>query len=302
MTPIDPRTLRNAFGTFMTGVTVVTALDHNKAPIGFTANSFTSVSLDPPLVLVCVANSSKNYAALAGADGFAVNILAENQIEISNTFARPSEDRFAHVAWHPGPAGSPVLQGGSAWFDCTMHQTVDAGDHMILIGQVRAFDSSIHPGLGYVRGAYVTPSTSTEAIAQHAKLIVSALIVRDNQVLLQDDGNGGLALPEIDVTKGGASDAIKHVIAKTGLRAEPGFVYALYEDTGRKIQHIVFLCQASDGAPHLGAFVPISASAFDDVTDPATLSMLQRFATESTLENYGVYYGNHNSGEVRFTA
>lgn len=302
MTKIDPRALRNAFGTFMTGVTVVSSLDVNKAPIGFTANSFTSVSLDPPLVLVCLANSSKNYDALSKADGFAVNVLAENQIDISNTFARPSDDRFANVMWQPGPQGSPILDDVSAWFDCTMHKTIDAGDHMILIGEVRAFDSSIHPGLGYVRGAYVTPATVAEAMARHTRLIVSGLIVRENQILLQDDGNGGLGLPEIDVTNGGASGAVKDLIERTGLYAEPGFVYALYEDTERKIQHIVFLCQASEGTPNNGAFVPISPSAFDDVTDPATLSMLQRFAAESSLGNYGVYYGNHNSGKVRFTA
>ncbi|MGB3279318.1 MAG: flavin reductase family protein [Pseudorhodobacter sp.] len=149
MTPLDPRALRNAFGTFMTGVTVVTAHDENGAPLGFTANSFTSVSIDPPLVLVCLANSSQNYDALVAAPGFAVNILAETQIAVSNTFARKVDDRFASVAWRKGPNGAPILNGVSAWFDCRMFKTVDAGDHVILIGEVMAFDQTATPGLGY---------------------------------------------------------------------------------------------------------------------------------------------------------
>ena len=141
MTPPDPRALRNAFGTFITGVTVVTSHDRVGAPIGFTANSFTSVSLDPPLVLVCLAKTSSNYDMLMQAAGFAVNVLSEAQVELSNTFARPAKDRFADLTWDKGPEGSPVLDGVTAWFDCKMHKTVDAGDHAILIGEVMAFDS-----------------------------------------------------------------------------------------------------------------------------------------------------------------
>nr|WP_241525576.1 flavin reductase family protein [Pseudophaeobacter leonis] len=100
----------------MTGVTVVTSHDSDGQPIGFTANSFSSVSLEPPLVLVCMANSSSNFKALTQATGFAVNVLAADQKEVSNTFARPVEDRFATVDWHPGPNGAPILAGVSAWF------------------------------------------------------------------------------------------------------------------------------------------------------------------------------------------
>ncbi|AZV78423.1 flavin reductase [Parasedimentitalea marina] len=299
MTPLDPRALRTAFGTFMTGVTVVTAHDNDGAPLGFTANSFTSVSLDPPMVLVCLASTSRNYDALVTADGFAVNILTENQIEISNTFARPVEDRFATVKWHNGPQGSPILDGVSSWFDCSMHKTVDAGDHVILIGQVEAFDANSTPGLGYARGAYVTPSTAAEALEHSPNLIVSALIEKDGHVLLVDDGNGGLALPECVVEGQGASAAIKTLISSTGLQAQPGFVYSVFEDLDRKRQHISFLCQTAEGEPSKGVFVPLTGSALDDMTDPAILTMLERFAAESVLGNYGVYFGDQKSGEVR---
>ena len=296
---IDPRALRSAFGTFMTGVTVVTALDENGAPLGFTANSFSSVSLDPPMVLVCVANTSRNYDSLVKARGFAVNVLAENQIDVSNTFARPVEDRFAAVSWHKGPNGAPILADVTAWFDCRMHKTVDAGDHTILIGQVEGFDSTAAPGLGYSRGAYVTPTTAAEAIEPSSNLVMSALIERNGEILLIDDGSGGMALPEQKVKSEGASAALTQLIASTGLQAKPGFVYSVFEDVKRQRQHISFLCQTAEGEPSKGVFVPMAAAAFDDISDPAIMTMLERFAAESRLGNFGIYYGNQNTGEVR---
>ncbi len=299
MTQLDPRALRNAFGTFMTGVTVVTSHDRGGNPIGFTANSFTSVSLNPPLVLACLANSSKNYQALIDADGFAVNILSEAQIDVSNTFASPVEDRFAGVEWLPGPVGSPLIKGVSAWFDCTMNKTVDAGDHVILIGEVNAFDSTPVAGLGYARGAYVTPSTASGALIQNTDLIVSALIERDGQVLLVDGENQGLAPPESVVGPDGVSAALNDLIGATGLSVEPGFVYSVFEDARHKRQHIAFLCQAAAGAPRKGMFLPLDASSFGAVSDPAIRSMLERLAQESRLGDFGIYYGDQNSGEVR---
>lgn len=299
MNRLDPRALRNAFGTFMTGVTVVTACDGKGDPLGFTANSFTSVSIDPPLVLVCLANSSKNYDALVNARGFAVNVLSEQQIEVSNTFARPAEDRFACVGWRKSPNGSPVLEDVSAWFDCSMHKVIEAGDHVILLGEVEGLNHTATPGLGYARGAYVTPATTTKALGGSTHLVVSTLIERDGEILLVDDGHGGLALPEMLVDGEGASAAALKLIASTGLKAKPGFVYSVFEDVRHKRQHISFLCQTVEGSPEKGVFVPLSTAALDDVSNPATLTMLERFAEETKLGNYGIYYGDHATGEVR---
>jgi len=299
MTEIDPRELRDAFGAFMTGVTVVTSHDSDGAPLGFTANSFSSVSLDPPLVLVCLANSSRNYESLSNADGFAVNILAETQKDVSNTFARPVEDRFAAVDWQQGPHGSPVFDGVSAWFDCSMYKTVDAGDHLILIGKVEAFENSPHPGLGYARGAYVTPAAEAEALSNSANLKVSALIEHQGKVLLADDGNGRLILPEIKVGKDGATAALRRLINASGTDAEPGFIYSVYEDEARETQHISFLCQASGDTATQGTFTDLSPSTLMDIADPVVCTMLERFAGENRMGNFGVYYGNQVSGKVR---
>jgi flavin reductase (DIM6/NTAB) family NADH-FMN oxidoreductase RutF/pimeloyl-ACP methyl ester carboxylesterase len=299
MTKLDPRALRDAFGTFMTGVTVVTACDKDGAPIGFTANSFSSVSLDPPLLLVCLARSSSNYDTLTQATGFGINVLAEEQKDVSNTFARPVDDRFAAVTWRAGPHGAPVFDDVSAWFDCSMHKVVEAGDHVILIGQVEAFDTSTAPGLGYARGAYVTAAQEAEALNHGANVVVSALIERAGEVLLLDDGNGGLKLPETKVGKEGATAALRTLIAQTGITAAPGFIYSVFEDSVRKHQHISFLCQASEGDPSGGVFTTLSTSTLMEITDPALRIMLERFASENQFGNYGVYFGDQQRGEVR---
>lgn len=298
MTEIDPRALRNAFGAFMTGVTVVTTHDKDGNPLGFTANSFTSVSLDPPLVLVCLANSSRNYDAFNEASGFAVNVLSEEQKDVSNTFARPVEDRFAAVDWQAGPHGSPVFDGVSAWFDCSMFSRVDAGDHLILIGKVEAFENTAHPGLGYARGAYVTPAAEAEALRNSSNLMVSALIEHEGKVLLSGNEDGQLVLPEMKVGKDGATAALKQLIAASGVQAEPGFIYSVYEDEARETQHISFLCQASGGAT-TGTFTELSDTTLMSIADPAVCTMLERFAAESRMGNFGVYYGNQVSGKVR---
>lgn len=298
MTDFDPRALRSAFGTFMTGVTVVTTKGPDGNPLGFTANSFSSVSLDPPLLLISIARTSYNYAAFASARGFAINVLSEGQKEVSNTFARPVEDRFASVYWRWGPHGAPLIAGVSAWFDCSLHQIVEAGDHAILIGRVEAFDASTAPGLGYCRGSYLTPAQSSGAVASGPEVVVSAIIERDGHVLLVDDGVGGLALPTGRVGRDGATATLKALIARTGVEAAPGFVYSVYDDVGRGHQHIAFRCPATAGTPATGAFVELTPSGLSDVTDQAMRLMLERLGQESRMGNYGVYFGTHEEGRV----
>jgi flavin reductase (DIM6/NTAB) family NADH-FMN oxidoreductase RutF len=283
----------------MTGVTVVTAIDASGAPLGFTANSFSSVSLDPPLLLVCLAKSSQNFSAFTNAQGFAVNVLSETQKDTSNTFAHKSDDRFSGIFWNKGPFGSPILANVSAWFDCSMHNVVDAGDHVILIGQVQAFQASTLAGLGYARGAYVTPSQEAAALNGGATIMVSALIERDGQVLLVDDGIGGTKLPNAIAGQEGANAALKELIKTLGVKASVGFIYSVFEDSDRQQQNIVFLCMAEDQDPQTGVFTPINLSNLTDIAEPAICVMLERFAAERQIGSYGIYVGNQNTGEVQ---
>ncbi len=131
----DDESFRTVLGHFATGVTVVTALDDG-APVGVAANSFTSVSLDPPLVLFCVAHTSSTWPRIERAGKFAVNILGEHQEAVSRVFASSGVDRFAAVPWHVGAGGSPVLDDAIAFVDCTIDAQHRAGDHEIVVGRV----------------------------------------------------------------------------------------------------------------------------------------------------------------------
>ena len=296
------RGLRDAFGTFMTGVTVVTTKDATGKPLGFTANSFASVSLDPPLLLVQISRNSVNYVKFTTATGFAVNILSEGQKDISTTFARPSEDRFAGIDWQAGPQGSPILAGVSAWFDCALHQVVEAGDHAILIGRVEAFHATASPGLGYYRGTYFTPVATQGTVPTGPDIIVSAILERQGQVLLIDDGFGGLTLPTARVGRDGTTAALAALIAASGVEAAPGPLYSVYEDVARGQQHIAFRCPATSGTPAKGAFVDLTPASFAEVTDQALRTMLDRLAEESRMGNYGIYFGNQNAGQIALVA
>jgi 3-hydroxy-9,10-secoandrosta-1,3,5(10)-triene-9,17-dione monooxygenase reductase component len=153
---LQPRTLRDALGRFVTGVTIVTTLDPEGAPVGLTANSFTSVSLDPPLILWSLSKRSGNLAAFSTSGRFAVNILSQDQNELSARFASPTEDRFAGTGWLRGLGGLPLLPGCLAHLECaTVHQQ-EAGDHVIFIGQVESFAHRDGPPLAFFSSRYAT--------------------------------------------------------------------------------------------------------------------------------------------------
>jgi flavin reductase (DIM6/NTAB) family NADH-FMN oxidoreductase RutF/pimeloyl-ACP methyl ester carboxylesterase len=151
----DARTFRDALGCFATGVTIITAMGPDGKPIGLTANSFTSVSLDPPLLLVCIANTAGSAPIMRKAQRFAVNVLQIGQQPTSNRFAGKGEDRFAATPWEVGEFGTPVLTGSLSSFECERDALHDGGDHFILVGRVlKAMFEPRRDPLLYFRGKY----------------------------------------------------------------------------------------------------------------------------------------------------
>ena len=139
---------RAACGLFPTGVTVVTRLMPDQKPHGITVNSFASLSLHPPLVLVCVDLRSSFLNGLTEGEPFAINVLGENQEHLSVRFSKPREEgRFGDVPWHEGERRVPLLDGAVATFQCKLSRAVDAGDHRILIGRVRRLEYQKLPPL-----------------------------------------------------------------------------------------------------------------------------------------------------------
>ncbi len=139
----DRLRLRRTLGRFGTGVTLVT-LWHEERPYGFTANSFTSISLDPPLVLISISKLSANCDRIRAAKAFAVNILSDEQQHLAVQFAgahRFMPEPFGNVVHRRGSTGSPILAESLGWFDCTLYATYEGGDHLIFLGEVRDFDA-----------------------------------------------------------------------------------------------------------------------------------------------------------------
>ncbi|MEN8660806.1 flavin reductase family protein [Marivita sp.] len=150
---MDTRDYRRALGSFPTGVTIITAYDTDHHPWGLTANSFTSVSLDPPVISVCVAKSGRVFPTLSMSGHFAVNILSAAQQDLALHFASNVENRFTDTDWTAGRT-APLLPGAAAHLDCIVHSRVDAGDHEILLGRVQHYAHTSVPPLVYCRGNF----------------------------------------------------------------------------------------------------------------------------------------------------
>ncbi|MEM9058188.1 MAG: flavin reductase [Pseudomonadota bacterium] len=148
------RRLRRALGKFATGVTVITTRTAEGVRLGVTANSFNSVSLDPPLILWSLAKSAASLPAYQAAEHFAVNVLAENQVHLSDHFAGRHGDKFNTVAFTDGLGEAPLLDGSAARFECRTHALHDGGDHCIIVGEVERFEDSRLPALLYYEGGY----------------------------------------------------------------------------------------------------------------------------------------------------
>ncbi|PZN97117.1 MAG: flavin reductase [Alphaproteobacteria bacterium] len=152
--PFDTRTLRDAFGCFATGVTVVTGRTADGGRTGLTANSFTSVSLDPPLLLFCPANAASALPALRDTGRFAINILDLDGQPVADRFTKKGIDRFADADWEEWD-GLPILKQAKAAFACTLHADHDGGDHRIIVGRVTRFGQAPErESLLYLHGRY----------------------------------------------------------------------------------------------------------------------------------------------------
>lgn len=156
MTAVGTRAFRDVLGHFASGVTVVTAAT-GVGPVGFTCQSFTSLSLDPPLVALAPGKSSTSWPRIAAAGAFCVNILQADQVDVGRTFAVSSAeqaDKFAGVPWSPAPSGAPVLDGVLAWVDCTLLAVHDAGDHELVLGRVTDLGVGDGEPLLFYRGRF----------------------------------------------------------------------------------------------------------------------------------------------------
>jgi flavin reductase (DIM6/NTAB) family NADH-FMN oxidoreductase RutF len=298
---IDLMEYRKALGAFVTGVTIVTTLQSDGTPRGLTANSFTSVSLDPPLLLVCIGKGAFSYAVFSEASHFSVSVLAENQKLVSSIFASKAADKFLQVDWQKGPTGSPIINSAAAWFDCEMHEVIEAGDHVILIGRVVDFAYTSANPLGYCRGAYLTFSLSQDALAttgQHAK--VGAILESSRGIVFVEEATGIFHLPtgsRLDPPSDPTS--LRAILKKLKLDACLDFLFAVFEDAGTTM--IFYRGRVLGDLPQHSSLhvVPLDSVPWAKLQDDAARSMLRRFVKERSEDTFGIYVGDADAGTVQ---
>jgi crotonobetainyl-CoA:carnitine CoA-transferase CaiB-like acyl-CoA transferase len=298
---IDQRQLRDAFGAFATGVTVLTSRQPDGTPRGFTANSFTSVSLDPPLLLVCIAKTAHSFDTFMGCETFAVNILAEDQKAISGLFAGRAPDKFAQCAWKPGVSGVPLIDGALAHFTCVPERSMDAGDHIVIVGRVIDLAATDGNPLGYFRGNYFSIGIEdrlVSAVAAAEGTRIGAVLTDHGAILLAKETDGTLSVPAV-AGKNPSLDALRRYLIKNGLQPDVDFIYAVYEDRDTGATGIFYHGQVSGSVPKNMCLLPLDALPWDRIANAAERSMLQRYCDEYRHGAFGIYQGNELRGKVR---
>lgn len=304
---IDAMEFRKALGAFVTGVTVVCTRQEDGTPRGFTANSFTSVSLDPALVLICIGKSAASYPVFSAAAHFSISILAEDQKQLSSLFASKAADKFEQVAWHQGLTGSPVIDGAAAWFDCETHQVVEAGDHIILIGRVLDFANTTASPLGYGRGAYLTFSLSQDALAATGpRARVGAILECQGGVVLLKTDKGYVLPSGTRLEPVSDATSLRGVLARLGLAAQLDFLFAVYENDAADAAgvNVFYRGRISAALPATGnvQLLALDSIPWAQLADEAERAMLQRFVRERTEDAFGIYMGDAQSGSVQSLA
>ena len=300
MSKMDPSALRNAFGSFMSGVTVVTTLDPDGQPVGFTANSFSSVSLEPPLLLVCPGKFLSSYKVFANCSHFAINVLAEGQEEISNTFASFKGDRFAKVEHLPDLHGVPLIRGAVAQFSCTTHKTLEAGDHSILIGHVEGYSHDAVPGMGYVGGQNFSLGLERAALESPRGTVVCGAIIQQADHIFLERTSHGFRPPQITCTDRGQ---LRHTLCQNltmrGVPAQLGQAYSVFDDPQSSLHYAYFLASVTGVSQQdpLQA-VPVCDLATLTYTTPAIAQMMTRYAIEARSRSFSLYLGDALHGDV----
>jgi flavin reductase (DIM6/NTAB) family NADH-FMN oxidoreductase RutF len=184
---IDAALFRETLGHYPTGVAVVTAVADDGRPVGMVVGTFSSVSLDPPLIAFLPATNSRSFAQIRTAKAFCVNVLASDQELLCRQFATAGESKFDGVGWRPGPLGSPILEGAVSWIECTFSDILDAGDHYIVLGLVHelAVERSTLPLL-FFQGGYGRFSPGSFIAAPDPELIQAAQLAETMRAQVED--------------------------------------------------------------------------------------------------------------------
>lgn len=258
----DAKAFRNTLSTFTTGVTIITTRTEAGEPIGITANSFNSVSLDPPLVLWSLAKTAKSLPAYTGSRHFAVHILAASQQDLSDRFARSGENKFDGVAVEDGIGGLPLLSGCTSLMQCETVHVYEGGDHLIFVGRVLDFRRADHPPLVFQAGKYAVATKKSEQVAtagqgaawteEHLGYLLGRAYFQFYQCIRDSLRKHGLTdteyfvLTSLMAKEGRTLQGLNDIFAYTGYEAGQGEL-----DSLQRLKLISLQTDPADGQVHL---------------------------------------------------
>ncbi|RQP04195.1 MAG: hypothetical protein D1H97_19265, partial [Paracoccus sp. BP8] len=301
----DQSVFRRTMGRFLTGVTVVATRDADGQRWGMTANSFSSVSLDPPLVSICIANRAASLPAFASAEHFGISILASSQQDVAMRFAKPFEDKFDKLDFEEPHSGGLVLRDAAASVVCRPYARIEAGDHLILIGEVLECALSEEPLLGYGQGRFFSSDPEAEggtrAPRPGREVDFGWLIEGDGGLLLRRDrGSGKWSVPMGVLREGGTmSDSMLNAAKSVlGVDIEPVFLYSTVDLSNERTCYIYRAVTAGPlpSGPSWGVFGPATVP-WSELDPPALAPMIDRYFHERSRDEFGIYL-NLGGGRV----
>ncbi|MGL3210579.1 flavin reductase family protein [Bradyrhizobium sp. BR 1433] len=304
----DAQALRRAFGSFATGVTVVAAWASSGESRAFTANSFSSVSLDPPLVLVCLGKFSASLDVFAGAEAFSISVLEASQRSVSTAFASRDPAVKLSAAADLIADGAPYVGDSIATFMCTRHAVVDAGDHVILIGKVQRYRSAEAQPLAFFRGAYVGLGPDLRELEQlPANLVVGGVLGYCGKVLLcRRTSSYYWEIPSVTLARGARHGAtLKKLFSSLGIEITMLAPYSLFQETNEHDMTLVFSVE-SCGELKTGTMVDGMETALFGSTDLRSSlvqsqmkrSLVKRYLREMASGLYGMFFDSPEGGSV----
>ena len=293
---------RQALGSFLTGVTVITTRDADGNDRGMTANSFTSVSLDPPLVLFCIDKRAASYGAFTAAPGYAVHILGSHQQDIAKTFASKSPEKFAGLTLTRSGTGMAILEDAHAVLDCSVHDVVEAGDHAVIIARVDAFAVKDTRPLGFYQGK-MTSFRAEDELASIAATgaarprVLWLLETLGGQIVLQDNALPESSIPTDDLHDERLSEAASDAI---GAPVAVDFLYSVY---GSPTDTLTLVYRgrvdpSGAGTAPLRHRLVAADDAAAAVTDPTERAVVERYVAERGDLSFGIYAGSIDTGTV----
>ena len=303
----DIGSYRQVLGSFMTGVTVITTVDADGRQRGITANSFTSVSLDPPLVLFCVDYRAASYETFQKSDGFVIHVLSSEQQDLAKTFASKSETKFEGLETEAGFAGSPILKDVHGWLECRLNETVIAGDHAIIIGEVLRYSSEPARPLGFYQGRFFGFNTDQEIAAlvpQASSINVTWMMqTADGAIIAVDRGEDGYALPSSSARPRDVHARALAALARAEFQSDVAveFLYSVFEDEKERLG-LTYRGQvfADCGLLAEAGFVCIQPAEVDPSRfhRPGESAVVGRYIDELANARFGVYAGTLAEGSI----